>query len=114
MTDLNKLMAEKVMGWHSRTFKNMKSFPIWQNSKNEDVIMVKDWNPLENIAQAMECLHFWLDQRIGRWYDLQGHSREIICNIFNRYPVPQSWRGNAKANQEGTAIVKAIAAAIGE
>ena len=65
MSDLNKHLALKVMGWKSDSragiYLNPKNSNWWQR--------VEDWNPTENIEQAMMCLEtfaLWEIQKFRR------------------------------------------------
>jgi len=51
--ELNKLMAE-VMGWHKSEYVRGYS-DMWLNDKNKTTYYCRDWNPTEDIAQAMMC-----------------------------------------------------------
>ncbi len=74
MIELNKHLAEKVMGWTE-----------WTAAKNghndlndaytdgvKHKIEIEDWNPSENIEQAMMCLDiftFWSINRTKKGYE---------------------------------------------
>ena len=62
MTDLNSLMAEKVMGWELSKFGLDDG---WRNEEGSIVIWSCDWTPTIDIGQAMKC--WWAAQY--RWAD---------------------------------------------
>lgn len=58
---LDKLVAEKVMGWHTSGM----SWPRWVDNQNQWTILVRRWQPSRNIAQAFEVVgilveEYWL------------------------------------------------------
>ena len=50
---LNELMAEKAMEWGEDNGLYVLLKPL--SKMGESVMPVKDWNPTDNIAQAMRC-----------------------------------------------------------
>lgn len=53
--ELNKWLAEKVMGWYQETSANNNY--VWCNSKGKIMEALRTWNPSENIEQAFGCLN---------------------------------------------------------
>lgn len=53
---LNELMAEKVMGWKL----DKGGGVMWCNKYMKVMCPKIEWNPTEDIAQAMMCLDKWM------------------------------------------------------
>jgi len=50
--EMNRIMAEKVYGWHWEDIRGMKGFRAWLDSSNTMQYWAEMWDPAENIAQA--------------------------------------------------------------
>jgi len=51
---IRETLATKVMGW--RLVQDDEFEHAWIKNNNDWVMSYIDWNPLENIAQAFQCL----------------------------------------------------------
>ena len=69
--DLDKWLAEKVMGWIIKSAWHEKFGRLvdyyWKD-ENELIMPVDSFKPTENISQAFECLEEWVDQDKDRYY----------------------------------------------
>ena len=62
MTDVNRILAEKVMGWHKGQIRNHPSnLWWWMNDKEQTEIPVINWQPDQNIEQALMCAEKWCE-----------------------------------------------------
>lgn len=108
--DLNRLIAEKVMGW---TVKFSKVFDALAYYDKDGILMclVEDWKPEVNIKQAMECVG-----NSGLIFTIQTHE-EYVCVMTYK----SEWSYHVAVDEKiknsldealATAIVHAIAEAI--
>ena len=72
MTDeqKNRILAEKVMGWKLANISGI--YPAWYWCEDGDinypVIRKDDWQPTQNISQALMCAEKWChDNHISFW-----------------------------------------------
>lgn len=58
LDELDRLAADKVMGWHQAmfSFSSHDPFPVWHDESNKFVSKPEYWQPTRNIAQAYELL----------------------------------------------------------
>jgi len=71
--ELNKWLAEKVMGWGTElskiTNKPRKTMIYFNPNDHADWIECSSWRPDENIEHAMMCLDTFTNFSIGKWVD---------------------------------------------
>lgn len=117
--EMNTLMAEEVIGWKKIIRPPMyvgvgKETEIYSDGKGTGA-MCKDWNPTEDIAQALMCIDRYSESFGGDEYEawsIMKHIRdgevryEIV--IRNRIVAEEDLR-----NEIPKAICEAIAEAIG-
>ena len=105
--DLNRIMAEKVMGWKEQhkgsIIYGKESFSEWRDPNSYFSKNFMNWNPLHDIKQAMECLLKYG----GAWELIMTDDGEYACNVTGK--VFGGYHDNP-----ATAIVHAIAEAIKE
>lgn len=65
--DINKFMAEEVMGWH-KGYGLSTGVLLWLNEYDAGIMPVKDWHPTEDLDQVMMCIEN-ANLIIGLWYD---------------------------------------------
>ena len=89
LKDLDKWIAENVMGWHSEFYnlcyeeKNDHSLDNWTDCGGRNVISVLYWQATQDIKQAFECLNTWKKAGSKRYYricGLEGGGYEV--NLF--------------------------------
>ena len=89
MTDKEKLqaLAERVMGWQ----RPLSSFgvpymDVWQDSDGQIVsgACMRQWNPLENIADAWMVVERLRDQWTAATVQSEGHSDDFIHPFDDR------------------------------
>ena len=103
MTDeqVNELLAIKVMGWCSGQ-DPMHNLDCWLNANEKVARMKKDWSPITNISQAIECAEKWCGDN-KKWCSFQIYYDEPY--ITNN----EKWLADVAGN---TVIDKDLARAI--
>jgi len=106
-------MAEQVMGWHEDVWDYSKE-PYWCKKTNMPIpriIVLHDWHPTADIAQAMMCLDKWWDENPGAFWGI--NAEEITVGIMkDRIPIQiNSFEYNTPKGRP-SAICKALAEAV--
>jgi len=111
MNKLNELMAEKVMGWY---LIEIDGIFYWEE---EDIrpkkICCSDWNPTEDIAQALMCVKRYVEYANMRFeMDILPHGYSISLKQMDDKMISGSFVG--KNDSLTKAICECIAEAIGD
>jgi len=82
MSKLNRLVAERVMGWHDIE----GGWGKWYNKQGEHVRLEEDWHPDTNIADAWELVrHLRTQGYLLRLID-QHHCTGVWDCRFYKFP----------------------------
>lgn len=74
--EINRLLAEKVMGWHIVTVSFVDVWDVWLDEYGVTCCApTVAWNPYDNIAQAMMVA----DKVIAMGYVLESHVAQSGC-----------------------------------
>lgn len=111
LDDLDRLAAEKVMGWqivkahtqHDDGFYYMGGKPSVIEVYDKPKIKVENWQPTRNIAQAWECLEKMEGSYNVTWNHLHN---EWFCSLWDKSHT-------ATASTAPEAIVRAVLKAKG-
>lgn len=102
-----ELIATKVHGWGS----NQKAY--FNDETNQYLINKSKYDPLTNIAQAIEAVKkFCKDHNINRW-ELEFFLDKFICRISSSTDIDEDM-GVGQSKNEAEAICNALIEAIGE
>ena len=124
MTDdrkrLNRLMAEKVMGWYPDvSYDSELLLPLlpplvdgWGDKHGVFRYTKKGWNPTTNIEQAMECLIKALQDNLIVEYATSGNRDTGECEVWVLAPDEKvglkGYAGNSALEKPAEAIVRAL------
>jgi len=87
-TDIDRQIAEKVMGWKYYYKKNGYSDPEYRDAKNIFVADVYGWHPTSNIEQAMMVLERMIELGYGD------------CSLIRMYKT-EEWVVGFYKNEDG-------------
>lgn len=112
MNDINEFLAVDVMGWELANYQTMVCDPIpyyFQKEKPSYPYMrASDWNPCENIEQAMMCAEK-MDRVDWRYLNAAHH----IHTAWARKELLDLFTSHASGKSAAEAISIAIAKAAG-
>ena len=89
--ELDKFLAEEVMGWHLLTSDEIDfgEYAFYHDKNNYLIMMVCDWHPTTDIAQAMMCakeadkeLHIHIADHHGCPFEVESKFGEfsLVCH----------------------------------
>jgi hypothetical protein len=116
---INEFIAERVMGWHKHETNGLLNgikpikVAFWYNEQDDLIMQVDRYDPLHNVAQAIEAARTWCDKhRPSAW---QGEE------LFLKSPLHQhcatiAWGNNTEDQviQYGATLPVAICSALEE
>jgi hypothetical protein len=89
--DLDRWLAENVMGWQKETIYNWGNpeadYGVWYSSTKDDwEYGIEEWHPTTNLLQAMECVDKMIADGCGieiesGLYNLRNESRNWLVTI---------------------------------
>lgn len=88
--ELNRLIAEKVMGWHVGGYGGE---PYWLNGKGMHAWPIDDWQPTQDIAQAWQVVERM--RQLGfdfelQWQDIKPLGQDVFAS-FNAHEKQGAW-----------------------
>ena len=110
--EMNRIVAEKVMGWEQKPFASPHMVEIWVDNRGRNRIGIASYSPATNVAQAFEALQAWtaVDRKIRTWSIESMLCGEDVYPVYLGLSGVITWRGYAET--PALAITEALVKAV--
>jgi hypothetical protein len=116
--EIDKLVAEKVMGWKLENIPTStygSTADVWKNEAGKIMAYDREWKPTEDISSAWQVVLKVCEET--RWYELTfrptGAIANFLGNTIHRGIVPFKDAGNDRTRAQCMAICLAALEAVG-